>query len=94
MIPKLITAMPLAGYRLHLEYDDGVTGDADLSDLVGNGVFAEWQDPFVFENVTVGSHGELHWTDDLELFGDALYLLITGKAVEDVFPNLRTPADA
>ena len=36
---KLIGVTPRAGYKLYLEYDDGVTGEADLSHLVGKGVF-------------------------------------------------------
>jgi hypothetical protein len=91
---KLINATPQAGYKLHLEYDDGVVGDVDLSDLIGKGVFTALSDAAVFEAVTIGEHGELHWTDDLELCADALYLQITGKSAEDLFPNLRAPADA
>ena len=30
------------GYRLELEFDDGVSGTVDLSYLVGKGVFALW----------------------------------------------------
>jgi hypothetical protein len=91
---NLINVTPQAGYKLHLEYDDDVTGEADLSDLIGEGVFAAWKDAGVFEAVTVGKHGELHWTDDLELCADALYLQITGRSAGDLFPNLRAPADA
>ena len=91
---KLINAIPQAEYRLHLEYDDGATGDVDLSGLISKGVFAALSDAAVFETVTIGEHGELRWTDDLELCGDSLYLRITGKSAGELFPNLRTPADA
>lgn len=91
---KLISVTPRAGYNLYLEYDDGVTGEADLSHLVGEGVFAAWTDLDVFEAVTVGKHGELRWTKDFELGADAMYLQITGKCAEDIFPNLKAPADA
>lgn len=91
---KLIKATPQAGYKLHLEYDDGAIGVVDLSDLIGKGVFTALSDAAVFETVTIGEHGELQWTDDLDLCGDALYLQITGKSAEDLFPNLRAHADA
>ena len=91
---KLISVTPRAGYNLYLEYDDGVTGEADLSHLVGEGVFAAWTDLDAFESVTVGKHGELRWTKDFELGADAMYLQITGKCAEDIFPNLKAPADA
>ena len=32
----------LPGYRLELEFDDGVSGTVDLSEAVGKGVFALW----------------------------------------------------
>ena len=91
---KLINVTPRAGYKLHLEYDDGVIGEIDLSHLIGQGVFRAWRDAGLFEAVTIGKHGELHWSEDLELCADALYLQITGKSAEDLFPNLRAPADA
>jgi len=87
-----VTARP--GFKLYLEYDDGVKGEADLSHLAGKGVFAAWNDPAVFEAVTVGAHGEIRWTDDLEICADAMYLEITGKGAEDLFPNLKAAADA
>jgi hypothetical protein len=91
---KLIHVTPRPGYKLYLEYDDGVTGEVDLSHLVGNGVFAAWNDPTVFETVTVGKHGEMRWTKDLELCGDAMYLQLTGKCAAELFPNLKAAADA
>ena len=91
---KLIGVTPRSGYKLYLEYDDGATGEADLSHLVGKGVFAAWNDFALFEAVTVGKHGELRWTKDLEICADAMYLQITGTCAEDLFPNLKAPADA
>jgi hypothetical protein len=91
---KLTKVTPRAGYKLHLEYDDGTIGDVDVSSLIGKGVFASLADAKVFEAVTVGEHGEVRWTDDLELCADALYLQMTGKSAEDLFPNLRAHADA
>lgn len=91
---KLIRVTPRPGYKLYLEYDTGETGEADLSHLVGNGVFAAWNDLALFEAVTVGKQGEIRWTKDVELCADAMYLQITGKSPEDIFPNLKAPADA
>jgi len=78
----------LAGYRLALEFDDGVSGTVDVSDKVGKGVFALWRDPF-FEQVAIGSAGELIWGEKIDLCPDALYLKVTGKQPEDLFPALR-----
>jgi len=79
----------LPEYRLELEFDDGVAGVVDLSDNVGKGVFAVWRDPLVFERVRIGSSGELVWGEQVDLCPDALYLRVTGKQPEDIFPALR-----
>ena len=82
-----VTVLP--GYHLELEFDDGVSGIVDLSEPVGKGVFALWSDPLVFEQVRIGSSGELVWDEQVDLCPDALYLKVTGKKPEDIFPALR-----
>ena len=79
----------LSGYRLELEFDDGVSGTVDLSEAVGKGVFALWGDPLAFNQVRIGSSGELCWGDRIDLCPDALYLKVTGKKPEDILPALR-----
>ena len=91
---KLNAVTARAGYKLYLEYDDGVKGEADLSHLAGKGVFVALNDPAVFEAVTVGTHGQIRWTENLEVCADAMYLKLTGKGAEDLFPNLKASADA
>ncbi len=86
---KIAKVKTLQGYRLELEFDDGVSGTVDLSDLVGKGVFALWRDRRAFEQVQVGPSGELAWGDQIDLCPDALYLKVTGKKPEDLFPALR-----
>ena len=87
-MPKPIEVRPRPGYKLYVRYGDGVEGEVDLSHLVGKGVFSLWNDPRAFENVTIGPHGEIRWTDEIDLCPDALYMEITGKSPEEVFPNL------
>ena len=92
---KLVEVQPLPGYKLRLRYADGVEGEVDLSQLVGKGVFALWNDPATFQRVSIGSGGELRWSDEVDLCADALYMEITGKTPEEVFPSLRkAPAHA
>ncbi|MBM3132395.1 MAG: DUF2442 domain-containing protein [Chloroflexi bacterium] len=79
----------LGPYRLALTFDDGVSGTVDLSSLVGKGVFTVWRDYQAFESVRIGSSGELVWADQIDLCPNALYLKVTGKSPEDIFPNLR-----
>ena len=86
---KITEVKVLQGYRLELTFDDGICGTVDLSDLVGKGVFALWHDRHFFEQVWIGSFGELIWGDQIDLCPDSLYLKVTGKKPEDVFPALR-----
>lgn len=86
---------PLDGYRIWLRYADGVEGEIDLSDLAGRGVFEAWQDRRVFETVHIDESGAIAWEGNLDLCPDALYLRLTGKRPEEVFPRLKTvQADA
>jgi len=80
----------LPEYHLELEFDDGVSGIVDLSEAVGKGVFALWRDPLVFEQVRIGSSGELVWGEKVDLCPDALYLKVTGKNPESFFPPYAT----
>lgn len=89
---KISKVAVLSGYRLELEFDDGVAWIVDLSEAVGQGVFAIWRDPLVFEQVRIGSSGELVWGEQVDLCPDALYLKVTGKKPEDIFPALRNHA--
>ena len=51
----------------------------DLSRLVGKGVFQLWNDPEAFGRVSLGTGGELVWSDEVDLCADALYLEVTGR---------------
>lgn len=76
------------GRKVWLRYSDGSTGEVDLSNLVGRGVFQAWDHREVFEQVHVAPHGAVAWNDEIELCADALYLELTGKLAQDVFPGL------
>ncbi len=73
---------------MRLRYDDQTEGEVDLSALVGRGVFKAWEDPAFFQSVQVGAHGEVMWGDQIDLCPDSLYLRLTGKTPEDLFPSL------
>ena len=89
---KLVNVTVLDNFKLELEYDDGRKGIADLSYLAGKGIFSLWNDYEVFRNVRIGSSGELVWNDRVDLCPDSLYLKITKKTPEDLFPNLNQKA--
>ena len=87
---KAIDVSPLDNYRIWLKFDDGAQGEIDLSDLAGRGVFAAWADQKVFREVRVDDSGAVVWPGEIDLCPDALYLRLTGQAVEEVFPGLKT----
>ena len=76
-------------YCLELVFDDGVHGVVDLSHMVGKGVFVLWHDRRAFEQVQIGSSGELVWGEKVDLCPDSLYLKVTGKEAEALFPSLH-----
>lgn len=88
-MPALIDVKPLDNYQLWVKYADGTEGVVDLSSLVGRGVFALWNNYREFQKVHIGPGGELAWSDDIDMCPDAIYLKITGKKPEDLFPQLR-----
>ncbi len=91
---KVVEVKALNGHRIWLRFVDGVEGEIDLSHLAGRGVFKAWVDRKVFENVHVDASGAIAWNEELELCPDALYLRLTGKTPEDLFPALKTSVDA
>ena len=88
-VPRLIDVKPLENYRIWVKYSDGIEGVVDLSELVGKGVFAVWKDYREFQKVHIGPGGEIAWSEEIDLCPDAIYLRVTGKKPEDLFPKLR-----
>ena len=86
---RLTEIYPTGGYRLFLRYDDGACGEVDLSFYAGRGVFAAWLKPGVFEQVALAEAGHPEWPGQIDLCPDALYMKLTGKSPEEVFPTLH-----
>jgi hypothetical protein len=89
---RVLEAKPLADFRLFLRFEDGTAGDVDLSSYAGKGVFAAWLQSGTFDQATVTPAGAVEWPGDLDLCPDALYMQLTGKTPEDLFPALREPS--
>jgi len=86
---KITRAKSLPNYRLELCFDNGETGIVDMSPYVGKGVCAAWEQPGVFEQVAVTDEGAVEWPGEIDFCPDALYLRMTGRRPEEVFPALR-----
>jgi hypothetical protein len=87
---NIVTAKALPGFRLELHFDSGEHGIVDLSEFPGRGVFVAWETPGVFDQVRVTSDGAVEWPGEIDMCPDALYLRMTGKRPEEVFPALRS----
>jgi Protein of unknown function (DUF2442) len=88
-MPDVLAVKPLDNRRVWLRFSDGTEGIADLSEFSGKGVFKAWDREGAFEKVRVGPGGEIQWADQIDLCPDALYLKVTGKTPEELFPSLR-----
>ena len=81
------------GYSLWVRFEDGVEGEIDLAPQAGRGVFKVWDEPGVFESVSIMPYRAIRWTEDAELCADAVYLELIGKEPEEIMPGLLADAD-
>ncbi|MEI6222428.1 MAG: DUF2442 domain-containing protein [bacterium] len=75
---RITFVKPLPHYKLHLRFTDGTEGMVDLSNLVGIGVFTQWENEAFFNKVTIDQ--ETHticWPGGIDLCPDSLYQEIT-----------------
>ena len=74
-----IAVRALDGHRLEVVFADGVSGALDMSPSIGRGVFAPLKDPKIFAAVYLGDHGQIAWSNEMEICPDAAYLEIKGN---------------
>jgi hypothetical protein len=76
---QIVRVEAAEGYRLKLRFGDGTEGMADLSGLVGKGIFEGWKDPACFAEVSVDPlTGAPAWPGGVDLCPDSLYESVTG----------------
>lgn len=83
---------PLAGYRMRIRFSDGVEGEADLSHLVGSGVFKAWEDSAFFNKAHIRDGYYVAWDDGVDLSPDTLYIYVTGKTWGELYPPKKPEA--
>lgn len=73
--PRLVEAVPLDGYRVHLRFADGLAADVDLSYLVGRGpVFEPLRDPEYFRRLRVTEFSDtIEWPNEADIAPETLY---------------------
>jgi hypothetical protein len=83
---------PRDGLSIWIEFCDGTSGKLDLSRYAAGPAFAGWRDRSYFESVHINEYEEVEWGDDLQMCPDALYIDLTGRPWEDIWPRLVTDA--
>jgi hypothetical protein len=65
---RIVECEPRPDYRVWIRFDDGLEGEVDLSDLVGQGVFAAWESVEFFNQVYVDPKSDtIAWGEDIDL---------------------------
>ncbi|MBN1266346.1 MAG: DUF2442 domain-containing protein [Anaerolineales bacterium] len=85
MFVDVLSVQPLDGHKLHLEFEDGVSGTVNVKDLVDfTGVFEYLRDEEQFSMVTINAElGVVCWPNGADLDSDVLYSIITGQPIPD-----------
>ena len=83
MLKDVVEARAGAPYRLHLTFEDGLSGEVDLAELVTfTGVFEPLRDPGVFGQARVDADlGTVVWPNGADLDPDVLYARVSGEAI-------------
>ena len=64
----IIACEARSDYILWVRFDDGIEGEVDLSDLVGQGVFKAWKSKEFWKSVTVDPEsGTVCWGEEIDL---------------------------
>ena len=74
---KQVTALP--GLCLRVKFDDGITGEVDLSGEIRGPVFEPLRDPVEFAKVFVDEFGAIAWPCGADLAPDALHEELSAK---------------
>ncbi len=84
MIYDIVKVKPLGDYRLWLRFDDGVTGEVDISKIVEfKGVFKPLQNKTYFRRVRVIKElGTIAWPNEADIDPLVLYSAVTGKPID------------
>jgi hypothetical protein len=71
-----VTALP--GNRISVRFDDGISGEVDLSERLFGPVFQPLaEDPSLFARVFVDEFGAVCWPNGADLAPDAIYRELT-----------------
>lgn len=75
MLYDVVAAEARPGFKVWVRFENGVEGEANLSDLAGRGAFERWTaNPAEFAEVSVDPEsGTVTWPGGLDVAPDRLY---------------------
>jgi len=71
----------LAGHRLQVPFEDGVSGTISLADDLFGPVFEPLKDYVLFAQVRLDEFGAPHWPNGADIAPDAVYAEVTGQSI-------------
>ncbi len=87
---RIAQAVATEGLELELTFENGVSGTVDFSELAKSALFDPLTNDEFFRSVSIIRDGRaLAWKEELEICADSLFLRITGKHPEDIFPKAK-----
>ena len=79
-LPRITRVEPLSGFRLAVEFSDGVRGEVDLAEDLWGPVFEPLRERALFVQAAVDRFGAVCWPNGADLAPDALHARLTGTA--------------
>jgi hypothetical protein len=89
IIPYLKSATALTGYKLNVEFDDGITGIIDLNKWIGKIAFAYWNDYKNFQFFHITEDKKIEWNEQIDMDPDSFYLELINKSFSEYTSDLQ-----
>ncbi len=87
---RIAQAEPVEALKVKLTFENGVVGTVDFSEPAASPLFDPLKNYDFFEGVSIVRDGRaLAWGEELEICADSLFLRITGKKPEEIFPKTK-----
>ncbi len=78
---KPVEVKSLSKYKIRVKFEDGVSGEADLSDVAGKGLFKTWDEGDNFDKVFINDETDgIAWNNELEIDPETVYEQIKAES--------------
>jgi len=83
IIPLLKQAQARDGYKLFVEFNDGINGIIDLSKWKNHPAFADWSLEDNFKKFKITDNKKIEWNENIDMDPDSFYLQLINKTFEE-----------